>query len=180
MLVLPIARAAKGHVHRQLRVRLQCERAQLRKVLPVCWSGSQPVHTCQLVRITCPLDYYPVQMVEPVAGNYYPITAAAAVTDGCLTLGVATDRWDMCLTASALHCSMGRQVTTLHGMPQHSMWQQCTAALNMVCFCFLLQQQFACRMKCLMCHRCCAVTAACRAQGAASLIDGQLEVMLHR
>jgi hypothetical protein len=33
-----------------------------------------------------------LQVTEPVAGNYYPITAAAAVTDGCLILGVVTDR----------------------------------------------------------------------------------------
>jgi hypothetical protein len=33
-----------------------------------------------------------LQVTEPVAGNFYPITAAAAVTDGCLTFGVATDR----------------------------------------------------------------------------------------
>lgn len=35
-----------------------------------------------------------LQVTEPVAGNYYPITAAAAITDGCLTLGLATDRCD--------------------------------------------------------------------------------------
>jgi hypothetical protein len=31
-------------------------------------------------------------VTEPVAGNYYPITSAAALTDGCIALGVATDR----------------------------------------------------------------------------------------
>lgn len=50
------------------------------------------------------------QVTEPVAGNYYPITSAAALSDGCLGVGVAVDR----------------------------------------------------------------------AQGAASLVDGQMEVMLHR
>jgi hypothetical protein len=36
-----------------------------------------------------------LQVTEPVAGNYYPITAAAAITDGCMTLGIATDRWGL-------------------------------------------------------------------------------------
>jgi hypothetical protein len=35
---------------------------------------------------------WPLEVKEPVAGNYYPITAAAAISDGCLGLGVATDR----------------------------------------------------------------------------------------
>ncbi|KAF6264318.1 hypothetical protein COO60DRAFT_1634484 [Scenedesmus sp. NREL 46B-D3] len=35
---------------------------------------------------------WPLQVNEPAAGNYYPITAAAAVSDGCVGLGLATDR----------------------------------------------------------------------------------------
>jgi hypothetical protein len=35
---------------------------------------------------------WPLEINEPVAGNYYPITAAAAISDGCMGLGVATDR----------------------------------------------------------------------------------------
>jgi hypothetical protein len=35
---------------------------------------------------------WPLNITEPVAGNYYPITAAAAISDGCLGLGLATDR----------------------------------------------------------------------------------------
>lgn len=33
-----------------------------------------------------------VQVTEPVAGNYYPITARATLADATLTLGVVTDR----------------------------------------------------------------------------------------
>lgn len=33
-----------------------------------------------------------LQVTEPVAGNYYPITSAAGITDECLLLAAATDR----------------------------------------------------------------------------------------
>eukprot|EP00775_Hariotina_reticulata_P012333 gene12333-12466_t len=33
-----------------------------------------------------------LEVKEPVAGNYYPMTSAAALTDGCLSLGLATER----------------------------------------------------------------------------------------
>lgn len=37
-------------------------------------------------------DTWPLEVHEPVAGNYYPITSGVAITDGETTLALATER----------------------------------------------------------------------------------------
>lgn len=45
-----------------------------------------------LAMVSSLVPFHALQVNEPVASNYYPITAGAAITDGCLGAAVATDR----------------------------------------------------------------------------------------
>jgi hypothetical protein len=43
-----------------------------------------------------------VQVTEPVSGNYYPVTAVAAIADQQVTAAVITDRWEREVTGSGV------------------------------------------------------------------------------
>jgi hypothetical protein len=47
-----------------------------------------PGPSAALLHVVC------VQVTEPVSGNYYPVTAVAAIADQQVTAAVITDRWE--------------------------------------------------------------------------------------